>query len=169
MAVRLSVSIRNARLVGKNVEDLKKDVKDVSAGRLRGRLEGARVRLVRYPAPFRGRYPWVSEKQRRYVIAAIRRGDIKVPYVRTGTYGRAWKVIKTGEGYALTGEAISRRDGRDYTKYVGGDAYGTRQARVHQGRWALMRDEVERSLQQLPREIRNDVVMVARRKGFKAQ
>jgi hypothetical protein len=30
--------------------------------------------------------PWASEKQRRYVMAAIKRGDIEIPYRRAGRY-----------------------------------------------------------------------------------
>ena len=169
MPVQLSVTLRNAELVSKALEDLAAEIPKVSAGRIYGRLEGARIRLVRYPPKYAGGpFPWVSPKQRRYVMWAIRNGIIQVPYKRTGTYGDAWQVIKvdlkSGVGYQLRGRAA--QGGRDYTKYVSGSAYGTDQARIHQGRWPLLRDVVEESLAQLPKEIADSVVMVARRKGF---
>lgn len=37
-------------------------------------------------------YPWESERQRRYVIMAIRQGLIIVPHQRTGAHGRGWDV-----------------------------------------------------------------------------
>jgi hypothetical protein len=106
---------------------------------------------------------------------AIREGIIKVPYQRTGTYGSAWNIVKTdasrgnSEGYALVGEAVNKETGLEYTKYVSGSAYGTAQARIHQGRWPLLRDVIEEAMKELPKEISNDVVMVARRRWYKAE
>ena len=37
-------------------------------------------------------FPWVSEKQRHYVMMMIRQGKITVPYPRTGKLGRGWDV-----------------------------------------------------------------------------
>lgn len=42
-----------------------------------------------YPPAKRGRQPFVSAKQRRYVMAAISRGEITIPYRRTGLLGRS--------------------------------------------------------------------------------
>jgi len=168
MPVRLSVSMRNGELVKKDLEDLaNKDALKVSAGRIFGRLDWARKRITKYPAAFKGPYPWVSEKQRRYVMLMIRRGVIKVPYQRTYRYRDTWKIVKTEKGYALTGNASNSRG--EYTKYVAGDAYGEHQARIHRGRWVGLRDAVEESVSRLPKEIADDIVMVARRRGYQAQ
>ena len=134
----------------------------MAAGRIWGRLNAAIVRLQRYPARFTGSYPWVSEKQRRYVIMMIRRGEIKVPYQRTRGYAQGWKIIKTDKGYALTNPAKA-------AKWIGGDAYGQHQARIHQGRWQVTRTVVDESLAELPKEIADHIVMVARRRGYQAQ
>jgi hypothetical protein len=171
MPVRLQISLRNGELVKKDLEDLTNvDAPKVSAGRMFGRLESARIKLIRAPGgvspvPFyepNGPNPWVSDKQRRFVMMMIRRGDIKLPYRRTGGYARGWRVVKTQNGYALV-NASSK------AKWVSGTAYGTDQARIHQGRWPLLRDVVEESVAQLPKEIADDIVMVARRKGYQAQ
>jgi hypothetical protein len=163
MPVRLSVSLRNGELVKKDLEDLANvEAPRISAGRIFGRLESARIKLIRAPAAFKGPYPWKSEKQRRFVMMMIRRGEIQLPYRRSGEYQRRWKVIKTERGYALTNPLLS-------AKWVGGSAYGTEQARIHQKRWPLLRDVVEESVAQLPKEIADDIVMVARRRGYQAQ
>jgi hypothetical protein len=166
MPVRLSVTLRNGELVKKDLEDLAfAEGPRVSAGRLRGRLESARVKLIRYPEAFQGPYPWKTRKQQRYVMMMIRLGKIVLPYRRTGKYGQSWKVEKSKtkhEGYML----ISRLN---HAKWVSGSAYGTDQARIHRGRWPLLRDVVEEAVSMLPKEIADDIVMVARRKGYQAQ
>lgn len=166
MPVRLSVSLRNGELVKKDLEDLAfSEGPKVSAGRIRGRLESARIKLIRYPAAFEGPYPWKTPKQRRYVMMMIRLGKIVLPYRRTGKYGQSWRVEKkeTGRvGYTL-------KSPLSHAKYVSGSAYGTDQARIHQSRWPLLRDVVEEAIAMLPQEIADDIVMVARRKGYQAQ
>jgi hypothetical protein len=171
MPVRLQISLRNGELVKKSLEDLTNvDAPKVSAGRIYGRLESARVKLIRAPggvspSPFYqpgGPNAWVSDKQRRYVMMMIRRGEIKLPYTRTGKYAGGWRVVKTDRGYALVNPS-------GVAKWMSGTAYGTDQARIHQGRWPLLRDVVEQSIARLPKEIADDIVMVARRRGFQAQ
>jgi hypothetical protein len=144
MAVQLSVTVR-ANLVSKKFENLAKEIPDVGAGRLRGRLVSAHTKLIRYP-------PELPNQR----------------YRRTGTYRRAWKIVKvdmpSGKGYRLTGRAVQK--GRDYTKYVSGSAYGTNQARIHQGRWLKLRDAADEAVAGLPQEISQRVKMVSRRQGF---
>jgi hypothetical protein len=158
MAVQLSVTVR-ANLVKKKFEDLAKEIPDVGAGRLRGRLVSARVKLMRYPPLFQGRYPWVSERQRRYVLWAIRNGIIEVPYKRTRRYAQGWKIAKVQGGYRLSNSV-------PYSKWVGGGARGEPQARIHQGRWLTFRGAVEDAVKGLPEEISMRVKMVSRRQGF---
>lgn len=76
-----------------------------------------------------GPYPWVSERQRRYVMAAIRDGRITVPYRRTRRLGK-WEVgsvTQTGRGWSgSVGPTV------DYARYVMNAAD---QAQIHQGNW----------------------------------
>ena len=64
---------------------------------------------------------WFSEKQRKYVMAAIRRGDIK-PGInnRTGALGNAWQVVGA-DRYAFLANTA------DHAKYVIGDTTQARQ------------------------------------------
>lgn len=82
--------------------------------------------------PERGAQKYKSEKQRRFVHAAIKRGDITVPYPRgTGSklnrshdLNAAYHVNKLGNEAILTSAA-------PYAEYVVGD----KQAPIHQDRW----------------------------------
>ncbi len=66
---------------------------------------------VQFPRP---RQEFVSNKQRRAVMAMIRRGEITIPYERTGKLGRGWDVAA---------EALNRwhvRNLASYSVYVQG-------------------------------------------------
>lgn len=84
---------------------------------------------------------FVSERQRRYVMAAIRDGRITVPYKRTGKLGQSWtwKIERHSNG--LTGKVGTNLD---YAPWV--QAHG-RQASIHRGNWRtdLMALEERRS------------------------
>ncbi len=162
MPVQLSVQVRNATLVEKRFEDFTKEVPQIGAGRLRGRLESAKTFIARYPPLWAGGRPggWRSDKQRRYVLWAIRQGIIKVPYQRTGYYGSHWIIDKIDNGYRL------RFTGPSKYRWVSGGARGEDQARIHQGRWAHIRAATEQAVNGLPKEIQDNIIMVARRRGM---
>lgn len=89
-----------------------------------------------YPPPFAGKAHFVSERQRRYVMAAIRRGTIQVPYVRTGKLGQSWEYQITVTGNGLRGEV---GPGVNYARWV---QSSESQARIHRGRWRTDLDAV---------------------------
>jgi hypothetical protein len=82
--------------------------------------------------PSQGSMRYKSERQRRFVMAMIKQGKIKVPYVRgtgsglTGsqTLNRSFRVDLEGDNAVLYSAA-------SYAPYVIGD----QQAEIHQGRW----------------------------------
>lgn len=57
---------------------------------------------------------WRSERQRRYVMAAIRDGRITVPYRRTQRLRRGWQVVGSGTDTIIVNET-------PYAGYVMGD------------------------------------------------
>lgn len=59
-------------------------------------------RLQLEPGPVARPIVWTSARQRRFVMAAIRRGDIQSPYQRTHLLSRSWKVI----GYIQAGAPL---------------------------------------------------------------
>lgn len=87
-----------------------------------------------------------TDKQRRFFFAALRRGQIKVPYVRTGTLGRSFTERVTVEPGAVVGELGTNLS---YAPWVVGPRYpgeqiGGRQrwqARIHAGRWWRLDNE----------------------------
>jgi len=87
--------------------------------------------VVKYPErPSAGSFAgFVSDKQRRWFFAALRRGDITVPYVRTGALGRRWTTKITMGPDALVGTI-----GND-TEYAPFVQSKDQQAQIHQGRW----------------------------------
>lgn len=100
-------------------------------------MAALKIDKPRPPTP--GSMRFVSDKQRRFVMAAIRRGDIRVPYVRasTKTIGSAnlqssYRINKTGADVQLVSDA-------PYANYVIGD----QQAEIHKGRWKTSREAVE--------------------------
>ncbi len=95
---------------------------------------------------------WQSERQRRYVMAAIRSGRIKVPYVRTGNLANRWKVIKTPTGAILTNSA-------GYAAYVVGDALGMQQHRLfHRKRWYVARTEIDKEAEKMADYVAKEII-----------
>jgi len=82
--------------------------------------------------PFRAvrkKMQFVSGKQRAFVIAAIRRGDIQVPYIRTGRIGMTEKHQTTNGVDVVVPAPYS-----DLVRTKG------RQARYHEGTWDTTED-----------------------------
>lgn len=84
------------------------------------------------PPPGKGSGEFVSDKQRKYVMAAIREGRIEVPYRRgispgTQRMNRSFKLFKAPSSVYLTNSA-------SYWQFV----IGGKQATIHQGRWGTV-------------------------------
>jgi hypothetical protein len=82
--------------------------------------------------PQTGAQKYKSEKQRRFVQAAIKRGEITVPYVR-GTGSRLSPSHDLNAAYRvdLLGSEAVLANTAPYAEYVVGD----KQAPIHQNRW----------------------------------
>lgn len=68
-------------------------------------------------------------------------------YIRTGIYGRSFKLVKLGTGIIgarIESDAVQK--GRHYTVFVGGNAIGYGQAEIHAGRWTLIKDAVDQEV-----------------------
>ncbi|MBN2002806.1 MAG: hypothetical protein JXA21_05570 [Anaerolineae bacterium] len=88
-----------------------------------------RKKLARYPRPSTGKAHFKSEKQRRFFFAALRKGQITVPYRRTGTLGRKWTSRVTFNDADVAGFVGNNTP---YGPYVQGFAD---QAQIHAGNW----------------------------------
>ena len=102
------------------------------------------------PSPARNtkKMRWKSEKQRRYVMARIRDGSIKVPYQKTGNLANRWSARRVDPAGAEI------RNSASYAKYV----VGQRQYYMHAGRWYKARDEVLKKRGDLTKMIRTAIV-----------
>lgn len=92
-------------------------------------------KLAKYPGRSGKKMQFVSERQRRFVMASIRSGDIRVPYHRTGRLSGSWQKQPISGGLAL----VSRLD---YAPYVVGDG---EQAAYHKGTWDTVADVADKS------------------------
>lgn len=100
-------------------------------------MAALKIDKPRPPTP--GSMRFVSDKQRRFVMAMIKQGKIQVPYVRASTksFGSAnlqasYRINKTGQDVQLVSDA-------PYANYVIGD----QQAEIHKGRWKTSREAVQ--------------------------
>ncbi len=97
-------------------------------------LEQTRAELAQPGSPSVSPVLWDSEKQRRAYFATDGFGH-GIPYVRTGAYEQGFVVQKTGSNTYRQYKIVNKQSA---AKYVGGDAMGGSQSRIHRGRWPLM-------------------------------
>lgn len=100
--------------------------------------ESTRDLIASYPSPSRAKQPFKTAKQRMFFFAALRSGQIQVPYRRSGDLGRSWVTEPTTNGAEL-------KNTRGYADLVH-DAKA--QAKYHRGVWKTDQDaadEMERS------------------------
>jgi len=84
---------------------------------------------------------FVSDRQRRFVMANIREGKITVPYVRgRGNKLRGSYTLNRSYRLDLEGDTVMLKSSASYANYVVGDE----QAQIHQGRWTTAREAAER-------------------------
>lgn len=105
------------------------------------------------PRPFtrEGGSIFVSERQRRWFFAALARGEIEVPYRRTGTLGRTVTSMKGAAPGALSrvetlasGRTVGIIGGNlKYLRYVVGEG---EQYWMHAGRWYTLQEVVRNAV-----------------------
>lgn len=93
------------------------------------------------PPPPKGAMVYKSEKQRRFVMAAWRRGQITIPYVRGRSNGfKGSQSLSQSYRVDLDGDTAVIRSNASYAPYVVGD----QQAAIHQGRWTTAQQAAEK-------------------------
>lgn len=138
--MKLSIKF-DGEVVRKGLEDLKAQLPKISRQRIRTVMNRIVRRMQQYP----------SERP-------------KQKYRRTGNFFYHWKIEEIDRGYSV--ENTAQKRGKTYGQYVVGDAYGSRQAWMHAGRWPVFRDVVDEEMEKLPEEIEDDIQMVARRNNI---
>lgn len=81
---------------------LLEQMKDPSFFKLEDEVANEIVRrLTTYPSPSGKPQPFKSDKQRRWFFAALKSGAITVPYRRTQTLAKGWKIVTKTTGYTI--------------------------------------------------------------------
>lgn len=72
-------------------------------------------------------------------------------YKRTGRYGSGFKVERNGpQNYTLQNRT-------PYAPFVGGDSEGQGQAWMHEGRWPVIRETVEKFIEPMVQQVDHDI------------
>jgi hypothetical protein len=135
-----SIEVQNATLhLIEKVRQLQENVLPVVAGL-------AVTELIKNdpPPPARGSAPgFVSDKQRKFVMAGKRNGTIQIPYVRGRGAGKSQKLNRSYlvlRGTIAESQVVSTAS---YAQYV----VGNKQAPIHQGRW-LTTDDIAKRMEE---------------------
>ena len=93
-------------------------------------------------------------------------------YRRTGTFGRSVKIVKAkraggGGSYRRTAKLVTnaRRKGRSYSKWVTGDARGQFQAGIHQNRWNVAYEEMQKAAKKIAKLSEQQITKQAQKAG----
>lgn len=86
---------------------------------------------------------WVSEKQRKFVMASIRDGSIQVPYRRTGRMSSSWSARRNSPGVWVI------MNSAPYAVYV----VGNPQYWMHSSRWYVAEDEIRKKAPELAKKV----------------
>lgn len=154
--MQITISIKG-ELVRKGLADTGAEIPKVSRQQIRVVMERIKRKMQAYPPEPEGQ----STSSSHATLGTVYR-TAKGRYHRTGNLGSHWAIDPTPSGYRIENTAVDPR-GKAYGRYVVGDAYGQGQAWMHEGRWQLLRDVVEEETENLPTEVRDLIILVARR------
>jgi hypothetical protein len=153
--MQLTIKVKG-EIVRQGLQDLSAEIPKIGRRGIRDMMNRVVRKMQAYPPENKNtvvKYGWNSILGRTYMTNKRS---------RTGTYFRSWKIEEVTNGYKV--ENTAARNGHAYAVYVGGDAYGNRQRLYHaETGWLLTRDVVEDEVSKLPKEIEDEITMVARR------
>lgn len=154
---RLTVKVRG-ELVRSGLQDLGAEIPKVGRRQIRTVMNRIQKRMSKPGDPPAYPIQWDSDKQRKAFFATDGFGR-GIPTKRTGEYAGGWEIKSVTNGYQIENKT-------EYSKFVGGDAYGVVHSGIHAGRWAVLRDVADEEVATLPDEIEQEIVMVARRNNL---
>jgi hypothetical protein len=112
-------------------------------------LEHAQDSVPPYPSPSGKKFKFVSDKQRRYVMWALREGKLKVPYKRRKSGGLGGSLTKGNPENIWYKRNIG---GSNFEAAIGTQlpyaehVIGQKQAAYHQGTWWTVKDWKKRAV-----------------------
>lgn len=129
ISIKIDISDAQAKLNRLDIEGKRGDIAKSIAQQV------IRPNLAKYPGQTHAKQPFVSDKQRRYFFAALKKGAIQVPYQRTGGLGSDWAEQETGDGLTL----MSNKAYSDLVRTKG------QQAKIHESNWSSTEAIAEQS------------------------
>lgn len=138
---RLTISVKNAKLVSKNLQDLRAEIPKISKHHLQALGKRVVKQMRVYPPQHTGS-----------------------AYVRTYRLKNSWKATDTAKGIVITGDPVYR--GKRYGVFVVGSEKGTGQAWMHVGNWLLFRDVFDYEMTKVPDAVESSLRYFAKRKGL---
>lgn len=147
---QLTIKVKG-ELVRKGLQDLSAELPKIGRQQIRTLMERVKRKMQEYP-------PEPSHRTK-----TAQHGILGLIYTKTGRTGRlgsSWKIEPADNGYRLDNVA-------PYAIYVHGDAYGG----IHNSHpsfkpWNKTRNVMDEEIEKLPREIEDEIVIVARRNGL---
>jgi len=97
--------------------------------------------IPRPPTP--GSMQFKTDKQRKYVMAAIARGDITVPYRRGSAKSAGSESLQNAYRVNKEGTTVTLTNAASYVNFV----IGNNQASIHKGRWKTAAEAVKELLE----------------------
>jgi len=165
------MEFRGYKIVQKRFESFVEGAVQIGAKTVYDIVWAWRGLLSTYPIVYAGDPPfeWASEKQRRYVMWAMRTGVLRVPYHRTGHYGWNWRVRRDKTIKPSDGVGYQVYNAMEYAKFVSGgtdEAEEELQFSIHRGRWLALRDALEGMAEEVHDTIDQNIAESARREGL---
>lgn len=112
-------------------------------------------------------YPiqWDSEKQRRFVMAKLKK-DNDLPYTRKGDYVQGWTKTPISNGWEISnkhpaGAIGGTLKGTPSLIAQGGIAMTTWQSKIHRSRWKVFSTTAAQRLSELPKKIIKAIKLMA--------
>lgn len=139
--VQITINVKNAQLVAKGLANIRAEIPKISELTIK-KAADASVKIMKvYPPP-----------------------PANTRYTRTFKLRDSFKVTRATNGYTIKADPVQK--GKHYGRYVIGYADGTGQARIHTGRWKLLRDVAEQESDKLPPMVAEHIKMTARKNGL---
>ncbi len=161
----LSIQIKGAEMKRKGFENLDANIPVIAAQDIYDAMLRAQTEMKTPGASISYPVKWDSEKQRRAYFATDGFGG-GIPTQRSGRYEAAWDIRRNPspdrarEGYSLYNKL-------DWAQYVGGNAYGDRQSRIHRDRWNKLAAAVRKAVDGLPGKVREHILILAEKSGLR--
>lgn len=158
MAVLVRIVV-DGKLVASGLQNLRKKIPLIGRQQIYNVMTRSKKRLSKpgdrptYPIP------WDSIKQKIKVLILLKTVLHELPYRRRNIYVKAFKIVKEKDGYSLENDS-------DRAQFMGGDADGQGQSRIHRGRWPVIREVIDEEFEKLPRAVVRHIQLVAKESGF---